>query len=402
MPRLPTRSGDAATAIRLGSLGVALLLMIIFASCSTPQPPRPTETVREQTWSRIALPDSVAASSLSTRANELLVGGLASSGGDHPVLFVVDSSSTARPVSLQPNSPYAKVADLMSLAARGTEVVALGVAHGGAHGNYRWTVWSGSTQRLVDYPQIFWTFGGEDAGGLLDIVETTDGPVIAGSWANPQGGLDAAVWLRQSPKNTGQRWTRQNSAGTALANTREIQVAPRAASAFGSAVIISGSVITFDNGVAQRAAVWTWPTRNGPWTLLQLPDAGTHSEALSAVCKQTCWVSGHAEGKVALWSFDSAGAGETARDTTLPSIEIDTDGAGPKTVMSGDQPAVIFSHAGNTRLLMRDSHNGWQAFGAPAGSVLDATTVGDHLYAIIKIDNTIGLWTTDLTATRPR
>ncbi len=389
MPRPSTRTGDATTFTRLASLGVALLLMIIFASCTSPQQPGPTETVRELSWSRIALPDSVAASSLTARANELLVGGLASSGGDHPVFFVVDSSGTPRPVPLRPNSPYAKVADLMSLAARDAEVVALGSAHGGAHANFRWTVWSGSTQRLVDYPQTFETFGGESAGGLLDIVETTDGPVIAGSWAAREGGLDAAVWLRR-----GERWIRQNSAGTALANTQQLQVAPRAANAFRSAVIISGSVITFGNGAEQRAAVWTWPTRKSSWTLLQLPDAGTHSEALSTGCNQTCWVSGHADGNLALWSFDSAGTAESAaRDSTLPSMEIDTDGPGPRTVMSGDQPAVVFSDAGNTRLLVRDSRNGWQAFAAPAGSVLDAATVGDRLYAIIKIDNTVGLWT---------
>jgi hypothetical protein len=397
MRRLPTRTGDATTLRRLAFLAVAMLLMIIFGSCSGPQAPAPAETVRELNWSRIPLPGSVAASSLTTEANELLVGGLATSGGDHPVFFVLDSTGIAHPVPLQPNSPYAKVADLMSLAVRGQEVVGLGVAHGGAHGNYRWTVWSGSTQRLVDYPQVFWTFGGEDAGGLLDIVEASDGPVIAGSWANPQGGLDAAVWLRR-----GQRWTRQNSAGTALANTQQLQVAPRAASAFGSAVIISGSVITFGDGVAQSAAVWTWPTRNSPWTLLRLPDAGRQSEALSTGCKETCWVSGHAEDKLALWSFDSVGAGGLARDSTLPSMVIDTDGPGPRTVMSGEQPAVIFSHAGDTTLLVHDSQDSWQAFSAPAGSVLDATTVGDRLYAIIKIDNAVGLWTTDLGTIRPR
>ncbi|HEX3196228.1 MAG TPA: hypothetical protein VHR39_01615 [Propionibacteriaceae bacterium] len=37
-----------------------------------------------------------------------------------------------------------------------------------------------------------------------------------------------------------------------------------------------------------------------------------------------------------------------------------------------------------------------------AGSVLDAKTVGDRLYAIIWIDGTGGLWTTDLAATRAR
>ena len=373
---------------RVFFLGLALLVMIILANCSDAQPPAPTPTVRELSWSQIALPESVAASSLSSMADDLLVGGRASAGGDHPVLLVVDPAGSARPVPLQPNSPYAKVADLVSLAAGGNKVVALGAAHGGAHANFRWTVWAGSPERLDDYPQTFETFGGQSAGGLLDIVYTADGPAIAGSWVAPEGGLDAAVWLSR-----GERWIRQNSAGTALANTAQLQVAPRAASAAGSAMIIMGSVITFGDGAEQRAAVWTWPSRKSAWTLQQLPDAGTHSEALSSGCMQTCWLSGHADGKVALWTLDPAHAnGSASRDTTLPAMEIDTDGPGPRTVLSGDQPGVIFSHNGNTRLLLHDSR-GWLAFAAPAGSVLDATSVGDRLYAIVKINDTVGLWT---------
>ena len=373
---------------RLFFLGLALLVMIIFANCSNAQLPAPTETVRELSWSQIALPESVAASSLSSMADDLLVGGRASAGGDHPVLLVVDPAGSARPVPLQPNSPYAKVADLVSLAAGGNKVVALGAAHGGAHANFRWTVWAGSPERLDDYPQTFETFGGQSAGGLLDIVYTSDGPAIAGSWAAAEGGLDAAVWLSR-----GERWIRQNSTGTPLANTAQLQVAPRAANAAGPAMIIMGSVITFGDGVEQRAAVWTWPSRKSAWTLQQLPNAGTHSEALSSGCLQTCWVSGHADGKVALWTLDPAHAnGSASRDTTLPAMEIDTDGPGPRTVLSGDQPGVIFSHNGNTRLLLHDSR-GWQAFAAPAGSVLDATSVGDRLYAIVKINDTVGLWT---------
>jgi hypothetical protein len=388
MRRLPTRTGSAMNSRRLFFLALALLVMIIFANCSHAQPPTPTETVRELSWSQIALPESVAASSLSSMADDLLVGGRASAGGDHPVLLVVDPAGSARPVPLQPNSPYAKVADLVSLAAGGNKVVALGAAHGGAHANFRWTVWAGSPERLDDYPQTFETFGGQSAGGLLDIVYTSDGPAIAGTWAAPEGGLDAAVWLSR-----GERWVRQNSAGTALANTAQLQVAPRAASAAGSAMIIMGSVITFGDGAEQRAAVWTWPSRKSAWTLQQLPDAGTHSEALSSGCMQTCWVSGHADGKVALWTFDPAHAdGSASRDSTLPAMEIDTDGPGPRTVLSGDQPGVIFSDNGNTRMLLQDSR-GWQAFAAPAGSVLDATSVGDRVYAIIKINDTVGLWT---------
>jgi hypothetical protein len=395
MPRHQTRTGDATIARRLGSLGAAGLFMIIVGSCSGAEPPTPTETVRELSWSRIALPESVAASSLAAVSEALLVGGRASSGGDHPVLFAVDASGSPRAVPLHPTSPYAKVADLVSVAARGDEVVALGAAHGGAHANFRWTVWSGSRQRLDEYPQTFETFGGQSAGGLLDIVITSEGAAIAGTWAASEGGLDTAVWLPR-----GRKWLRQESAGTPLANTLELQVAPRAASAAGSTMIISGSVITFGDGAEQRAAVWTWPTRRSAWTLHQLPDAGTHSEALSSGCASTCWVSGYTDGTVALWSLDPAdGTGTASRDSTFPSMKIDTDGPGPRTVLSGGRPGVLFSHAGNTRLVLSDGHNSWQTFTAPAGSLLDATTVDDRLYAIVRSDDGVSLWTTDLAGT---
>ena len=395
MPRHQTQTGDSTISRKPLHPCLVLLMMILVVSCSSPAPPAPQETVPELGWTRIALPESVAASSLVPASGNLLVGGRASAGGDHPALFTVDASSAARPVSLHPISPYAKVADLISLAARGDDVVALGTAHGGAHANFRWSVWAGSSHRLNEYPQTFETFGGWSAGGLLDIVTTSEGPVIAGTWAAPAGGLDAAVWLPQ-----GRKWVRQESAGTALANTKEIQVAPRAASDAGSTVIISGSVITFGDGAEQRAAVWIWPNRSSAWVLQQLPDAGTHSEALSSACTQTCWVSGHADGKVALWRFDPArSAGRVSRDSTLPAMEIDTDGPGPRTIMSGDQLGVVFSHGGSSYLLLSDGRNGWQTFTAPSGSVLDATTVADRLYAIIRSDDGVGLWTVDLSAT---
>jgi hypothetical protein len=398
MPRHLTRTGDATTTRGVASLWAALLMMIMVASCSDAGPPAPPETARELSWSRIALPESVAASSLAPASEVLLVAGRASSGRGHPALFAVDASGNTHAVALHPNSPYAKVADLVSVAAHGTEVVALGGKHGGAHANVRWTVWTGSRQGLDEYPQPFETFGGQSAGGLLGIVIASDGPVIAGTWAANEGGLNAAVWLP-----TGRRWLRQESDRTALANTQQIQVNPRAASAAGPAVILSGSVITFGDGVEQRAALWTWPTRSSAWMLQQLPDAGIHSEALSSRCVQTCWVSGHADGRLALWSFDLAHVAESAtRHSTLPSLEINTNGPGPRTVLSGGRPGILFSHAGSTRLLVSDGHNVWQIFTAPAGSVLDATTVGDRLYAIIRTDDTVGLWTADLAATRAR
>ena len=309
------------------------------------------------------------------------------------MLFVVDASGAVRPVPLHPHSPYAKVADLVSLAARGREVVALGVAHGGAHANFRWTVWSGSTDSLDDYPQTFETFGGQSAGGLLDIVFTSEGAEIAGTWAAPEGGLDAAVWLPR-----GHSWVRQNSTGTALANTPQLQVAPRAAIG-GTAMIISGSVITFDNGVQQRPAVWIQQNHREPWTLLQLPEAGTHGEALSSICSESserCWVSGYADGVVALWTFDATASPATAtRDSTLPRIQHDAEDAGPITVMSADRPTLLVSHLRTSQLLVSDS-KGWRTFTGPTGPVTDATTMDDRLYAITRAPDGVGLWTTNM------
>ena len=255
---------------------------------------------------------------------------------------------------------------------------ALGEAHGGAHANFRWTAWSGSVTALTERPQTFETFGGISAGSLLDIVATTDGPVIAGSWSAPDGrGLDAAVWLAR-----GQTWQRQESTGGALANRDDLQVAPRAASATGSAMIITGSVITFGDGVHQSAAIWTWPSRNAPWQLIRLPETGDRSEALSSACAEQCWVSGHVDGQVALWR---TGPGDAVRETTLPVTPIDVDGPGPRTIIVGGRPGVLFSHAGGEptaaagRLGLADADR-------PHGPVREAVMIGNRLYAIVGAD----------------
>jgi len=69
MPRHQKRTGGATIPRKLANPCLVLLMMIMVVSCSSPGPPAPTETVRELSRSRIALPESVA---------ELLVGGRAS------------------------------------------------------------------------------------------------------------------------------------------------------------------------------------------------------------------------------------------------------------------------------------------------------------------------------------
>ena len=108
---------------------------------------------------------------------------------------------------------------------------------------------------------------------------------------------------------------------------------------------------------------------------------------------QTCLVSATGIGKVALWSFDRLRSRDGDSRLDPPAIEIDPDGPGPRTVLSGDRPGVLQPRR-NTRLLVSDGHNGWQVFPARTGGARR-----DHrrrsLYAIIRIDGAVGLWTTD-------
>jgi hypothetical protein len=324
---------------------------------------------------------------LAVAADALLVGGRNAAGGEHPGLVKVAADGTVAPLGLKPNSPYAKVADLSSLATDGRNVYAIGRAHGGAHANFRWTTWQGSTSGgLVEYPQSFYTFGGWEAGGLLDIVQTTDGPVIVGSWSSADGtGLDAAVW-----QLNGKRWQRQDSAGSPLANTREVQVAPRAAGGNGATVIISGSVITFPNGVQQSAAVWTRSGAKARWQLVRLPEPGKTSEALSIACAEDCWVAGYSDGQDALWRLPVGGAG--VRESGLPAQPVDVDGPGPRMIVSQGRPGVLSSSGGKTTLLLRDE-GGWHAIAGPDGTVVDAIAVGNRIYLILAPDAaTTRLW----------
>ena len=361
-----------------------LLALIAVAACGGIDRPADVPTTLE--WTPVALPESMNPRSLAISGPDVMVGGRSSTDGNHPVLAAVAGDGAARSVPLKPKSPYAKVADLVSLDANGTEVVALGATHGGAHSNFRWTVWRGTAKGLEEHPQTFETFGGQTAGGLTAIVLTDDGPVIAGTWSSANGkGLDAAVWLPQ-----GGRWVLQASEGTPLANNDQVQVNPRAAAA-GQSMIITGSLITIGNDLQQTAAVWTWPSRSSEWSLTRLPDAGERSEALAARCDQACWVSGYVDGQVALWQV---GAGEPVRKSLPDGLMVD---GGTRTVLTGGgRPGVVFSQAGRSMLAV-EKDTGWSTFAAPDGTVVNAIAVGDRVYVIVGVDQlTTRLWTAEL------
>jgi len=225
--------------------------------------------------------------------DRVLVGGL--KAGDtpdtpSPTMLTIDAAGSQTPVPLNPQSPYAPLARWYSVATDGTRIVAIGGANGGAHANVRWTTWAGTAAGVDELPQSFYAFGGWGAGDLVDAVITPGGDALVGSWGGAKAGLDAAVWTFAD-----RVWTRQESAGTALESTATLLVGPRGATGDGDGVLVTGSALHLDQGVDQTAAVWRSSGVNTGWHRIDLPGAGTHSEAVSAQCSPadgSCLVTG--------------------------------------------------------------------------------------------------------------
>lgn len=333
-------------------------------------------------WQTISLPDAMVPSTIEHRGDSLLVGGQARNGDTlAPALAkiaVTDEASEPEPVTLTPSTPYGEVADLVSLTGSGDQVVAIGVARGGAHANPRWTIWTGSLDQVIDRPQTFETFGGWDAGTLIGVAVDARGPLVVGTWQGVHG-LDGAIWRAK-----GERWVRQPSPPP-LANAATKQVSPRFIDQQSDgSVTVSGSVLDLSGGVRQSAA--TWHEVGGTWELTPLPGPGKRSEAWSTACSQTCWTAGIRDDKIAVWSAD-----ELIDIPNLPAK--DTDAA--KVLLSADRVIVATSEGETGRLLI--GHDGkWRVYTGPDGAVQSAALVGSRLYLVAGKGESRKLWVRDL------
>lgn len=347
-------------------------------------------------WQQIALPGHSAVSSLARFGAAVLVSGQDGTG-EAPLLWQV-AQGEASPITLKPTTPYAEVADLVSVAGDGDRIVALGAAQGGAHGNFRWTPWSGTVDGVGDVEQTFETFGGQQAGGLLGVAMTTEGPVIAGSWASRGGGLDGAVWLPE-----GDRWVREPSDDTALANGPDGLVAQRGVVAQDGGVLLMGSVITFPDGLKQTAAVWARRGQAETWTQTELPDGGERSESLSADCgSDVCWVAGYVDGSVALWTVaDRSGQPEAARVSGLPGVDASDEPRPRVSAVRGQAVVVVDSTVVIVPAEKQPGRSGagaeWRAYTGPTGRLIDAVTVGDELFVAVAVGDSSQLWHRGLT-----
>lgn len=373
----------ARTRKRIGEIRCAAAAVVLVVTGCTgapsmpPAAPSPEPPAGLAGWVRVSLPSSMRASSMALIGGTLVVGGYSGSGTDRAPAMARAAAADPHFVAadVRPASPYGAVADLVSVTGAGSSVVALGAAHGGAHSNFRWTIWSGSTRQIVDRPQSFYAFGGEEAGGLLDVGWDGSGPMIVGTWQGSRG-LDGRIW-----RVTDDRWSRQAQV-PALTNTATRQIAPRAAESR-QTTVISGSVIDLVDGVRQSAAIWRGS--GASWTLTVLPDAGRRSEAWSTDCAAGCTTLGSRDGVVAVWKDDTR--------ARVPDVTVDDHDNGVL-LLGADVTLAVLSSAGKGRLLVGRAGD-WRAYTAPDGVVRSALLVGSRLY-LVTDDSGGALWSRDL------
>jgi hypothetical protein len=328
---------------------------------------------------------------LASFANVLLVG-LRRVGQDVvPAMQRRDTGGTSE-VGVRGVSAYGLVAKWTSIAFDGERVEAIGGQLGGAHGNTRWSVWTGSASSIVEQPQGFWTFGGYEMGDLVGIVRTPSGPAVIGSWQSASAGQDIAVWTP-----SGADWVRQNSAGTPLESTRDALSFPLGAANLGQGIMIAGWELT---GGKQVPAVWRSATGATGWVNAKLPDAGQAGQALALRCwADTCVISGRVDGKLAAWRL----TGDTwARLAGVPDIGVgDRDKLVAPVEVNGrlvqvvpDGGHVKIARADGDRWTVRDTTG-------PSGTVTAVTAVGDTIYVLAGPDEDgQALWKVDIGSLR--
>ncbi|MFD4676684.1 hypothetical protein ACFWNN_43680 [Lentzea sp. NPDC058450] len=292
--------------------------------------------------------------------NDLLV--IGTRPVDHPELVTRAADGKISNSRLTPTTPYGKEAHWYGLTSDGTTITGVGGERGGAHGNVRWSAWTGDTRAITEKPQAFSTFGGYGAGELIGPVRTAAGPLIIGTWQSAKAGLDIAAWTYAADT-----WTRQPSEGTVLESSQELLRFPLAVTQNGDGALVVGWQIA--KGVVS-AAVWQYD--GTAWTTAILPDGDA---ALAARCwNGTCQVVGRAKGKLAWWS----GTGAEWKKLTTPDIPVDDDMTLAAPVDVNGTPTLFVDHGGVKSVSEKDE----RAAEGPSGAVVAVEKAGGQVFVI--------------------
>ncbi|KJK44887.1 hypothetical protein UK23_28015 [Lentzea aerocolonigenes] len=281
---------------------------------------------------------------------------------DHPELVTRSKDGALGNARLTPATPYGKEAHWYGITSDGVTITGVGGERGGAHGNVRWSAWTGDTRQIVEKPQAFSTFGGYGAGELIGPARTPQGPLIIGTWQSDKAGLDIAMWTYAADT-----WSRQPSAGTVLESSQDLLRFPLAVTQNGDGVLVAG----WQTGKGQvSAAVWQFDGRT--WTTAALPDGDA---ALAARCWDgTCHVVGRSKGKLAWWT----GTGADWKKLTTPDIPVGDDQVLAAPVPVNGTPTLFIDHDGVKLVSEKDE----RPANGPTGAVTAAERAGDQVFLI--------------------
>ncbi|MET1075705.1 MAG: hypothetical protein ABWY11_23855 [Umezawaea sp.] len=359
---------------------VAALLAVVVGGCGASAPDGPAPVA----FTEVDLPAGSAPVVLAAAGDALLIGARRDGQDLVPALLRRGADGAVADVPLTAATPYGMLATWYSLVVDGDRVLAIGGERGGAHGNVRWSAWTGTTAGISEKAQGFSVFGGWGAGELNDAVWTPSGPLLIGTWQSLKVGADVAVWTAD-----GDTWVRRSSAGTALENTPESLGFPLAATTTGPGVLVAGWRLA---GGKQEPAVWRSAAGNTAWSAAALPDTGNTGAAVATRCWDgACGVSGWVDGKLAVWKVTD---GATTRLSGAPSIAvgdrdplaapIDVDGRLTQFVVDGGRVRVLQSDG--AEWTVRD-------VSGPSGPVTAVAKVGDAVYLVAGADeNARTLW----------
>jgi len=380
---------------------IAVALTLVLAGCdpdgsSGPVPGgSPASGGSAVPFTAAELPSGSVPVTLAVAGNAVLVG-VRHDGQPVPGLLRRGSDGATTEVPVRAATPYGELAVWRSIASDGDRAVALGGERGGAHGHVRWSVWSGSMAGLAEQRQGFSVFGGYEIGDLVDMVLTPAGPVVVGAWASARLGFDVAVWTV-----SGDTWTRQSSAGTALESTEQAQGFPMAATASGQGILVAGWQVTHGAGAGgQQPVLWISSSGATGWAKTVLPDAGRAGAAVAARCQgSVCGVAGWVDGSLAVWRSDG---GAWSRLGGVPPVAVGDKDRLVAPLEVGGRTVQVMSDGGQVKIASGDG-GAWavRAAARPSGTATAAVVVGDTLYLLAGPDeDSQRLWHADLAAIR--
>jgi hypothetical protein len=360
--------GGLAVVRRYVRLLAVLLGVAILAACVQ----SPALDVR-LTWLDVT-PAGVVPLALASSESGLVVAGTDSSDSGPSVVL-----ATGETVPLVASEPYAASARIEAATSAGGKLYLIGGRSGGAHGNVRWTVWDGSTAGPVtSRPQDFFTFGGHDAGPLLDTVVVDGKPVIIGSRGG-DAGPDAALYVAD-----GEVW-HQLDTPSALHSANGVVLGFTAVTAVGSTIVIVGdSVRGTESGAVQTPALF-YGTVGGAWHRVDLPvqeEASGLRHATAVACAgSTCWVAGWAQHPV-VWQVSLAD-GQVIETTTLSGDKPgDSDPSALVAIVQG-RPLVMTNATTHSAVVRCTT--GWSVVTSPGqtpGGAMAVTGSGADAYVV--------------------